>query len=110
MSKVVNSPSKYFTGHVVISDPLTLPMVAAFERSLSAARALDKPTRAEAQAAVLPGLIACVAEWHIDNLAPGQINADNWPGSPRVESALLIEWLTVEVLAVYTGEVADPNA
>lgn len=110
MPKIVNSPSKHFSGHVVIHDPLTLPMVVEFERALSAARSLDNPTRAEADAAMLPGLLACVAEWHLDNIAPGQITPDNWPGTPRLESARLVAWLMGVVSAVYAGEVADPNA
>jgi hypothetical protein len=106
---VRQSPVKYFTGHVVLHDPLTLPMVAAFERALADSRALSDPTRAELQAALLPGLLPSVAEWHLAHLSPAQLSPETWPGAPREAAAQLIEWLTGIVLDAYNGEVDVPN-
>ena len=109
MSKVITSPVKKWPGTVTLHDPLTLPMCAAFERSNANAHALQDqaPTRSEIQVALLSGVLACVERFDLTGL-PEQIGVENFPGSPRVESARLINWLVSEVSHLYLEGNADP--
>jgi len=109
MPKTCVSPVKYFSGHVVLTDPIPLPQVGIFERSIADSRALVAPTLAEVQAAAVPGILACVDEWHLAHLSKEQLSPDNWPGTPREASAALIQWLVSEIMLVYRGELEIPN-
>lgn len=107
MGKVVVSPVKRWPGEVVLHDPLSLPMVAALERAISNARALVDPTKGEIDAAMLPGVLACVESVNLQGVPPA-LGVDNFPGSPRKSSAELFAWLLREVTVIYSEETADP--
>lgn len=113
MSKVITSPVKRWPGTVTIADPLTLAQVAAFERAIKRAEILRRdnpePTRAELDAAHLPGLLSCVESHALSGIA-SPLGVDNFPGTPRIDSARLIEWLMMEILALYSEATTDPLA
>jgi hypothetical protein len=109
MSKVLTSPIKRFPGTVTISDPLTLPQVIAFERSINADKALDKTVSVgEHNLVLLPGMCACVEEWHLDGL--GQLTPETFPGTPRGSSIHLIIWLVNAISDLYREADEIPNA
>ena len=109
MGKIIVSPVTRWPGTVSLHDPLSVPMVAALERAIGQARALASPTQGEFDAALLPGLLPCIEAFSLGGL-PAQVGMDNFPGTPRLESAKLIAWLLREVMNLYTEATADPLA
>lgn len=107
MGKIITCPVKRWPGTVTLHDPLTLPMVASLERSISNGRALVDPTKGEIDAAMLPGVLACVEAVNLQGVPPA-LGVDNFPGSPRRSSAELFSWLLREVMVIYSEETADP--
>lgn len=95
MSKIITSPVKHFPGRVTLADPLTFPQVITWEQALGAARA-DGHSVMSANAALLPGVLACVEKWDIAGLDnPPQ--ADTFPATPLKPVAEFIAWLVVEI-------------
>lgn len=100
MSKVITSPIERFSGTVVLSDPLTYPQVFAFEDALGAVRELgDEATARRTYYAILPGILACVEEWHLEGV-PAKPTRDTFPASPGDSAARLLAWLLNEVTAL----------
>lgn len=111
--KIVNCPVSHFRGHVVLHDPLTLLQLEAFERAAADVRRTQNeeiPSIAAIQRAILPGIIACVKEWHLRNLEQGQLSADSFPGTPRQAVSELLSWLSNEIAEICNGETEIPNA
>lgn len=108
MSKIITSPIKRFPGTVTLSDPLTFPQAIAWEKAIHAARECD--TMLTVNAALLPGVLACVQEWDIKGLEnPPQ--ADTFPASPGKATAELVAWLVGEVSRLFDdAEGGDPLA
>ena len=102
--RVITCPVQRWTGTAQLSDPMTVMQVAVIERAISAAQKLDDPTKAEVEAALLPALLACVDKFSLANL-PERMTIDNWPGTPRLDSVRLFDWLLGEVMRIYRGEV-----
>lgn len=102
MSKVITSPVKRFPGTVVLSDPLTFPQSFAFEDALTAVDAVrDEGSPSKIRYALLPGVLACVEEWHLNSGFPERPVLDSFPSTPRQSVALLIDWLVGEITALY---------
>ena len=102
MSKTITSPVKRYPGTVVLSDPLTFPQTFAFEDAINAVgEARETGSIARIRYALLPGILACVEEWHIGGGFPDRPALDNFPSSPRQSSAELIEWLIGEIGDLY---------
>ena len=100
MSKVITSPIERFSGTVVLSDPLTYPQLFAFEDALRAVKELDGEKNARrVYYAMLPGIIACVEEWHLEGV-PDKPRPDTFPASPGESAARLVAWLLNEVTAL----------
>lgn len=108
MSKIITSPVKKWPGTVVISDPLTYPQLLAFRGSLEAARNGANDDWMAVNYAVLPGVTACIEEYHLQGF-PEQPTADNWPATPPTSSARLIAWLIGEINALMAEAEPDPN-
>lgn len=104
----IDSPVEKWPGQVALFSPLTFPQTIAFEQSLRDA-AEQGDNYSAANYAMLPGIIACVAEWKLENF-PQLPTPDNWPASPRRSSARLIAWLVTEISGQYDEETPDPNA
>ena len=109
MSKVITSPVEDFPGTVTLADPLTFPQSIAFEDALIAARDIEgRITRAKAQFATIPGILACVESWDLENF-PENVGADNFPSTPHVPSARLIDWLSEEISIIFVGGESVPS-
>jgi hypothetical protein len=92
MPKTITVDVGKWQGAVVLHDPLTMPQVIVLERAIRETQRLTEATQAELDAALLPGLLGCVAEWRVPGLAP-TLTAETFPGTPRRQSALLVNWL-----------------
>lgn len=106
MSRQITSPVKRYPGNVLLADPLTFP---AFQKFVEA---LDKANAAELQsdydAAILPGVIACVERWEIGNF-PEVVTAETFPATPRKASNQIIMWLVREITKLITEADEVPN-
>ena len=104
--KVITSPVKRFSGTVTLSDPLTFPQVIALQAAFDATQALEKPTPASVNYALLPGVLGCVEAWGLSGF-PQVVTAETFPATPPVSSGRLIAWLVEEVSKLYQ-EADDP--
>lgn len=129
MGKIITSPVKRWRGTVTLSDPLTIPQVMAYEDAMRAGKeaALEhgntvqvknKSGEEETQAnffsarylyTILPGVCACVEKWELEGL-PAVVTAENFPGSPKMDSARLLSWIIGEISKLYTEAEEVPNA
>ena len=101
MSKTITSPVKRYPGTVVLSDPLTFPQAFAFEDALAAVvEARESGSMGRIRFALLPGILACVEEWHLSGF-PEKPALDNFPSTPRQSIASVIDWLVEEITALY---------
>ena len=101
MSRVIESPVKRFSGTVVLSDPLTYPQVFAFGDALEESRTEEAMRDVRRQIyALLPGVLACVEEWHLENV-PAHPARDTFPATPSKPAAQLAAWLVNEITALY---------
>lgn len=98
MTRAFTSPVKRWPGTIALADPLTFPQLLAFEQAVGQAQAViaREGTQAEYDAALLPGLLACVAEWHLEGLS-ATLTPETFPAVPRKASNALIAWLSRSV-------------
>ena len=113
MPKKVTSTSKVWSGHVLLCDPLTILQVNEVEEAFGKLPKIDPKDKAFRWLAkhdliVLPAIISCVAEWHLESF-PEKVTIKTFPGSPRSASVDLILWLWREVWTIYVGETTIPN-
>jgi hypothetical protein len=121
MSKVIKSPVDHFAGEVTLSDPLNFPQVFAFRDAMAAGRALIPQVEDDAESdeaevdqleynfAVLPGILACVEKWDLDNV-PANPELDTFPATPSLESNEMLAWLLGEVVSIFRRDEPDPEA
>ena len=118
MSKTIASTIAAFAGEVVIPSRLTMPQVMAWEAATNEqAEFIQKLTEekrerftfSEIDRIFTPILCELVEEWHIEGV-PDKPTPDTFPGSPRLASHQLIEWIGGEIRKVYIGEIDIPNA
>ena len=109
MSKIITSPVSRFQGTVKLADPLTFPQSFAFEDAISAAEVLGEASQSRINYALLPGILACVEEWHLDGVN-GTTTIENFPATPRRASAELVAWLVREIIALYQEAETVPLA
>lgn len=94
-----------------ILEELSLHFASCFE-SDKKPRCKPGLSGAAADKACIPALLACVKEWHIDGV-PDKPTATTFPGTPRLDSHSLIEWIMSEIQTLYEGDKldeTDPNA
>jgi hypothetical protein len=118
MGRIIKSPAKCWPGQVVLPDALTFPQYIAWKDALSDVERLkvnsevitvgDIATDEKLLLAVLPGVIACVERWELDNF-PINITADTFPATPRDASYVLLSAVMVEINALATQADAVPN-
>lgn len=107
MTKTISSPVERWPGEVILHDPLTLPMVAAWEEAVEDAR----PVRSLSgkHLAYLSGVLACVKEWHIGGGFPEFPTVDNFPTKPWQDRHDFMLWLIGEVSTLYVEATTIPN-
>lgn len=101
-----------WTGHVVLHDPIPLIKLATFEDSVTEALKIDKNLgKAKSHVALLPALLECVSEWHINDI-PEKPNLETFPGAgsgiSKVDVAILVNLIVNRLMKLYQGD--DPNA
>jgi hypothetical protein len=102
VSRVITSPIKRFPGTVILSDPLTFPQTFEFEDSLRSVNDIrESGDITRLRYALLPGVLACIEEWHLNSGFPERPALDNFPSTPRQSVAQLIDWLVEEISALY---------
>ena len=123
---------KGFEGYVELHDPLNMEQVFAIEGAQDAAieiepspfltrinevrgqkdddgNAVKASWSSKADKVFLPAILLCVKEWHLERV-PENVTIETFPMSPRGAASQLVDWLWTEILKVYQGEVAVPNA
>jgi len=131
MSKILTSPVKKWSGTIVIPDFLTIEQAMKWEESIEGARNLLpdvdfeyvdghidvsklKPEHLEYfnvshslkyHNELVPGIKACVIEWHLENFDP-----ENFPATPRQSRIDLINWIVSEITKLYKDAEEIPNA
>ena len=65
-------------------------------------------TGTEADSTLLPIVLKCVDEWQLDNF-PDNPSVENFPGTPRLAAASLIDWLVTGVTSIYAGDALTPD-
>jgi hypothetical protein len=107
MSKVITSPVEEFPGTVTLYDPMTLPMVLAFNRGSKAAGEAEDAL--EKISLHLPGILGCVEKWDIEGVPPDRQNVANFPFTPLAPAIRLMSWLISEVNKVMFATAEVPN-
>jgi len=107
LSKIIASPVKRWPGTVVISDPLSYPQLLRFREALGSIGS-DTDDWMAVNYAVLPGVTACIEEYHLQGF-PEQPTPENWPATPPQSSARLIAWLINEINVLMAEAEPDPN-
>ena len=110
MSKKIISPIERWAGSVVIAEPLTIPQAQLIEQGMTKPEegADGRVWLSVIDGQQLPAIFGCVEKWELANM-PENLTIDNFPGSPRVDSHKLIDWLFGELREVYLGESIIPN-
>lgn len=112
MSKTIQSPVAAFPGQVILYDPLTFPMVFALEDAYLETEQMKTKTYHRLLYTLLPAILLCIQEWHIDGL-PDHPALDSFPASPpskRMAVAELIAWLLTEISKLQQEAAEVPNA
>jgi hypothetical protein len=104
--KTITSPVEAFSGEVVLNDPITFPMVAAWEDCYI--DGYESKSNSSKQLAMLPGIFAFAKEWHLENF-PVRPTVDNFPIVPVKARNDLIYWLFSECRKLYEEAVQIPN-
>ena len=107
---IKESTVKRFPGSVVLPDDLTYLQGIAYARAYRQAKALgEEASMAEFIHAMLPGICACVVEWHIDGL-PAVVTPEVLEqAKPARAVAELMSWLFSETTALYVKSEDVPN-
>jgi hypothetical protein len=106
MSRTVISPVKKWAGSVTFADPLTFPQWLLWRDACIAASEIKGDVHRYA-AALLPGVVACVTDWQLQNFV-SPVTADTFPATPRKSSDQLLAWLVKEISGI-ANEVEDED-
>jgi hypothetical protein len=110
MPKRIESPVAHWPGYVMLSDPLTYPQVFAFEDAREAAQNASKEGIQDwrrLQYLWLPGILACVEEWHLEGIEnPTQ---DTFPATPAKSASELLAWLIDGIVELHQEAETIPN-
>ena len=105
----IDSQSARYPGYVILPDNLTFPQAIAWEAAVDRASEADGKSRFEKIAGWVPGIIACVQEWHIEGF-PTPLTVDNFPASPSGAVLKLINPIIAGVTGLLFGEDEAKNA
>lgn len=105
--KTITSPVEKYPGQVVLYDPIPFERVFKWETALRSLSGGELSLSNENVAALLPGIIACVSEWHLDGF-PEPVTVETWPGTPKLPALQVVLWLVGEISEIVTGGVS-PN-
>lgn len=108
MGRTITSPVKRWPGTVTLAEPLTFPQFIAWKDAITGApeRAADY---ARYNAALLPGVCACVERWNLEGLGP--LSPETFPATPPADADRLLGWLTREINQIVLGaDSTDPNS
>lgn len=94
MSRTIVSPSKKFTGQVVLPDAITFPQLILWRTCQRDALNLDDGLLVSQT--LLPGICAIVEKWEILGF-PEKVTPDNLPGSPT-SSVILVLSAIIEAI------------
>ena len=123
MAKTIDISFKPFEGKVILHDPLTLPMVLAFEEALTTSgefheeKEVDGETLRVLKPNLMPGkrdaeyvkaILPSVEKWELTNF-PENVTAETFPFTPRRASSELVNTLMLAMFEIYRGEVEVPN-
>ena len=102
MPKIIESPVKKWPGTVTLADPLTFPQFRAWSTAIIGAQEIQRAEglQSDYDAALLPGIIACVETWGLNHGFPAAPTVENFPATPRLSSAKLVAWLVAEIARV----------
>jgi hypothetical protein len=109
MSAVITSPVKRWPGTVTIADPQSFPQFKAWRAALAAAQAVERAggVQEDYDAALLPGILACVESWALAGNFPDVAGGKPFPATPRLSSNRLLIWLIDTIAAVANEAEAD---
>ena len=110
MGKKVKSTIKRFPGSVTFHEPLTFPMVIAFEDAIADGVTLvneGETRQSEYDYSLLPAICGCVEAWNLEGL--GDLTPDNFPANPKISASKLVSWLVGEIVNMYTEGEEVPN-
>lgn len=110
MGKRIECPVKKWPGSVVLVDPMGFEQYLKWKQTINAAHELVKDEKVpwdEYDAAVSPGIIACVEKWELEGLPE---KPETLPATPRLASHKLIHWLIGEITALITEDETVPLA
>lgn len=110
--KRIDSDVERWKGHVLLHDPLPLVKLAVFEDAITAALKIDpKLGTARSHVELIPALLECVAEWHIEGF-PEKPTSETFPGMgtgiTKKDITLIINFVTDAIIKWYKGD--SPNA
>ena len=105
MPRVIDSPVKQFPGQVELPDAVTFPQYIAYQDALTAAR---EENGARQNFALLPGLLACVLAWRLENV-PEHPTVETFPASPPVAVSRLLAWIIAELSKMIHAADDSPN-
>lgn len=109
MARVIQSPSKKYSGSITLPEFLTFPQLDAAETAFDEAHELGEVRFTKWRRAILPGLLACVERWDLENF-PQPVTVENFPATPRVEVGEIINAVLGVVSALVSGaEVVPPK-
>lgn len=109
MSKEIQSPVKRFSGTVVLPDALTFPQYRMFSDAIKEFNASTE-NRSLKNQLMVPGVLACVSEWHLANIAPEQLTPETFPSTPYIAVNHLLGWLIMAINALIFEADDSPNA
>lgn len=93
-----------------MADPLTLPQARLIEDALETPKQTTDGMvwLSSMDEKMLPALFGCITEWNLEGLE--NLKLETFPASPRKASHELINFLFLELMKIYKGELETPNA
>jgi hypothetical protein len=103
---IIQSPCTEWPGEIELHDPMTLAIEAAWEDALADYE--QAKSRGSQTLALLPGLLACVKEWRLENF-PAHPTPETFPVRPRAARSELLAAVINGVSKLYEDGQEVPN-
>ena len=101
-----DSPSKRFTGYIVLPDNWNIFQLREFEKTLPAPDEEVKGGRVYLGEAIekhLPAVLKCVTEWHIEGV-PSAPTDETFPVLPVADVSEFVHWIYGLLVDQWMGE------